>query len=61
MIERTGCFAISDLPTFDIAPWPMTHSGVGAVQVPIAYHLGVRLGLCLMRLSDYTDMRLFFT
>jgi hypothetical protein len=47
MIERTGCFAISDLPTFDLAPTANGGQWAGAVQVPLAYHLGVRLGLWL--------------
>jgi hypothetical protein len=47
MIERTGCFAISDMPTIDIVPSANDPHGVGVVQVPLAYHLGVRLGLCL--------------
>lgn len=47
MIERTGCFAISDLPTFDLAPAVNDGQGVGVVQVPLAYHMGVRIGLWL--------------
>lgn len=48
MIERTGCFAISDLPTLDIVPSPDEVETVSAVQVPLAYHMGVRLGLWLV-------------
>jgi len=42
MIERTGCFAISDLPTFDLAP-AVGHEGqrIVTVQIPLAYHLGI--------------------
>lgn len=45
MIERTGCFAISDLPTLDLAPTSNDGHGVGVIQIPLAYHMGVRLGL----------------
>jgi len=41
LIERTGCFAISDLPTFDIVPTANNPHGMGEVQVPLAYHLGM--------------------
>jgi hypothetical protein len=45
VIERTGCFAISDLPTFDLASVANNGQGVGAIQIPLAYHMGVRPGL----------------
>ncbi|KAF8273616.1 hypothetical protein EI94DRAFT_1715438 [Lactarius quietus] len=41
VIERTGCFAISDLPTFDLVPAANQAQVVGAVQVPLAYHMGI--------------------
>jgi len=41
VIERTGCFAISDLPTFDLVPAANQAQVVGAVQVPLAYHMGM--------------------
>lgn len=47
IIEPTGCFAISDLPTLDLAPAANEGQVVGVVQIPLAYHLGVRLGLWL--------------
>ena len=56
MIERTGCFAISDLPTFDIEPSANNPHGMGVVQVPLAYHLGVRLGLCLVYLWYWPEI-----
>jgi hypothetical protein len=41
IIERTGCFAISDLPTFDLASVANNGQGVGAIQIPLAYHMGM--------------------
>ena len=61
VIERTGCFAISDMPTFDIVSSANEAQGVGAVQVPLAYHLGVRLGLWLAHpiiLTQYMSLGL---
>jgi hypothetical protein len=41
IIEPTGCFAISDLPTLDLAPAANEEQVVGVVQIPLAYHLGI--------------------
>jgi len=41
IIEPTGCFAISDLPTLDLAPAANEGQVVGVVQIPLAYHLGI--------------------
>jgi hypothetical protein len=55
MIQRTGCFAISDLPTFDLAAAVKEGQGI-AIQIPLAYHMGVRLGLWFAYPINYTDI-----
>ena len=52
--KHSGCFAISDQQTFGVAQGTSAVQGVSAVHVPIAYHMGVRLGLwraCLIILT----------
>jgi hypothetical protein len=59
VVDRSGCFAVSDQPTISeiLASATEAIQDVNKFQVPVSYHMGVRLRLCLPRLSDYTDMR----
>ena len=45
VVKRTGCFAISDQPTVGVVPAAGAVPRIGAIQLPFAYHLAVRLGL----------------
>jgi hypothetical protein len=57
IFKRGGCFAVSDQPTLSAIAASLE---VGKAEVPIAYHIGVRLGLWLAHLSNYTDLRFIF-
>ena len=44
IFNRSGCFAVSDLPTGDaLVKLVIQGDGNGTVRVPIGYHLGVRI------------------
>ena len=60
--NRSGCYAISDQPTIGEVLASATEGleDVFQVQVPIFYHMGVRLWISLASLSDYTDTRYLF-
>jgi hypothetical protein len=49
IVNRSGCFAVSDQPTISelLDSAIDTLDGTIKVQVPISYHVGVRLQLCL--------------
>ena len=58
IVNRSGCFAVSDIPSGIALLKSVEGEGNGAVRVPIGYHLGVRIRpFALMRFSDHTDMR----
>lgn len=44
LVKQGGCFAISDQLTSSVVLAASAVQGVTDVHLPIAYHLGVRLG-----------------
>ncbi|KAH8998621.1 hypothetical protein EDB92DRAFT_1191072 [Lactarius akahatsu] len=43
LVKHTGCFAISDQPTFSVLPGAGAVQEISTVRVLFAYHLAVRL------------------